>query len=133
MPITNEQYLEMVARLDGNPAREPVDMPPDAVDEEIRQLHYPIIHFCKSYVHSNPCRSTTVGPGCPDFILSCNGKTFWIECKTKTGKLTPDQLAFKMLLEMQGVTMHVVRSMSEFFKAISSAESGAGNTHETST
>jgi len=114
----------MLARLDKNPKREPEEKPPDAVESEIRDLHDPIMQWAKNrvpalpLVHSNPYRKTTIGAGVPDFILGYRGRTLWIECKDKDGKLSPDQLAFKMILQLQGLRYDVIRTMREFFEII---------------
>ncbi len=121
MPITSDQYQEILRRLDKNPKREPADeMPEDAAKAEIEELHTPIMQWCANqvpaipYIHSHPYRKTTIGKGAPDFIICYQGHTLWIECKTATNKLSPDQIAFKMLLEMQHAEYYVVRSMAYF-------------------
>jgi hypothetical protein len=65
---------------------------------------------------------STIGVGAPDMlILATDGRLFIIECKGAKGKLSMDQLAWKMLLERNGHTYHVVRSFEEYLNAITDA------------
>lgn len=92
--------------------------------QEIRHLHEPIIKWCESqhpripYVHSRTDKKSTTGKGVCDFLIAYQGKVYFIECKTRTGKLSPDQLAFALLLSFQGFKLHVIRSMKEFFEVV---------------
>jgi len=53
--------------------------------------------------------------GEPDFvILASDGRVFFVECKSKTGKLTLEQQAFIAHAAKNGHAVHVVRSMEEF-------------------
>ncbi len=53
--------------------------------------------------------------GVPDFVIFADaGRVFAIEAKTKRGKLTMEQLGWKMLLGRNGHRYAVVRSFSEF-------------------
>jgi len=57
--------------------------------------------------------------GEPDFvIIADNGRVFFIECKTRVGKLSPAQLAMKHHAEMLGTIIHMVRTMDEFRQVI---------------
>jgi hypothetical protein len=57
--------------------------------------------------------------GEPDFlILADGGRVLLIECKTRTGKLSPEQAALKHQAEKLGHRVHVVRSMKEFEEVI---------------
>ena len=55
--------------------------------------------------------------GEPDFvILAAGGRVFFVECKSRNGKLSPAQAALKHHAEKLGHTVHVVRSMAEFLQ-----------------
>lgn len=82
-------------------------------------LHGQIEAECRrrgwAYVHSRMDAPTTTARGVPDFIIAASrGRTLWIECKSRTGKQTPDQLGFALQCERQGHVVHVVRSFGEF-------------------
>ena len=52
--------------------------------------------------------------GMPDLlVLRKDGKCFWVEMKTPTGKLREDQKKFKKFLESIGHHVYVVRSVDE--------------------
>lgn len=119
--ITPEQYREMQVRV-GMVKPEPVGGVKCGVPsgEEIDHLHNPIIEWCRTnrvpYVHARPDKESTIGEGVCDFILPYQGKVFFVECKTREGKLSPAQLAFKVMLEMQGHELRVIRDMDAFYK-----------------
>ncbi len=84
-------------------------------------LHNDIISACRmnrwAFAHNRMDRKSTAGNGVADFIIfASRGRTLIIECKTKTGKLSPEQLGFKLQCELNGHTVHVVRSMAEFHR-----------------
>ena len=83
------------------------------------ELHNEIIRECRRrgwvYVHSNPTKKATNQPGTPDFIIAADGgRTLYVECKTKTGKLSKAQADFKRDIEALGHQFHLVRSMKQF-------------------
>lgn len=116
MGISEFAYQQMVARLEKNSSREPIA--PDAVSDEIEGLHYPIIAWCREhgapYIRARSDKESTIGLGAPDFTILFGGKVHFIECKSRTGQLTPEQIAWRLKAEAQGITVHVIRSMSEF-------------------
>ena len=58
-------------------------------------------------------------PGEPDFHIYIPwNQHLLVECKSKKGKLTTEQLGNKMEMEMVGVPVHVVRSLSEFLALV---------------
>lgn len=85
-------------------------------------LHDAIIDHCRSqgwiYLHGSMAERTGRTLGEPDFVILAPGKVHFIECKSKTGKLSPAQLAMKFHAEKLGHTIHVVRSMGEFLEAV---------------
>jgi hypothetical protein len=64
-------------------------------------------------------KAATTAKGVPDFqIYPPNAKALFIECKTRLGKLTPEQAGFKLAAELSGYRYEVVRSMKDFFEVI---------------
>jgi hypothetical protein len=125
--ITPEQANEMLHRLEKNKKRETPtieDIPIEGVAMEIVGLHVPIIRWCQQQVpavpfyHSRSDKAATIDRGAPDFCLIYKGKPILIECKSKTGKLTEDQRNWIYCSELQGVTVHIIRSMEEFFELV---------------
>ena len=51
-------------------------------------------------------------------ILASGGRVLFVECKSRTGKLSPAQVALKCQAETLGHTVHVVRSLVEFLKLL---------------
>lgn len=94
-----------------------------AYHEKEGNLHAAIIQYCKSkgwyYVHSRMDRQTTTAIGVPDFILALpNGVVWWIECKAKGKKLTPEQLSVGVMLNHLHQNYAVVYSMEEFMEIV---------------
>lgn len=53
--------------------------------------------------------------GEPDITIICDGgKVLFVECKSKTGKIRPEQAALIAWAAKLGTTVHVVRSFKEF-------------------
>jgi len=123
--ITPDQYKMMLSRLEGNSLRA-AGVPDDAVEDEVNDLHYPIIDFCKKaipeipYIWSRTDKAATIGKGTPDFSLFYKGKAYLFECKSKRGTVSPDQVVWKIKAEAQQFTVHVIRSMREFLEIIES-------------
>lgn len=121
MGIPTEQYKAMLLRLEGNKRRNgPV--PEDAVTMEIEGLHEPILAWCRqnqaAYIRARNDMASTIQKGAPDFTIFHQGRVFLIECKSRTGKLKPDQIGWSMLAEHNQFKVHVVRSMSEFLEIV---------------
>lgn len=74
------------------------------------------------YIHSRTDKRTTTAKGVPDFAIfpqfSYRNRPFFVEVKTKTGKLTPEQRAFQVVAELLEYRFVVCRSFGEFLKAI---------------
>jgi hypothetical protein len=118
MPISSFQYQQMLART--SPRR---FKPNEEAVEDESPLHANIIDHCKNkgwrFIHSRMDRRSTVGNGVCDFIIAADtGRVFWIECKSKSGKLTMEQTVFIAWLSKLGHTVSVVTSMAEFKEAI---------------
>ena len=82
----------------------------EAVFDECRRRRWIALHGSMA---ERTCRTL----GEPDFvILADSGRVLLVECKGKTGKLSPAQAALKHQAERLGHTVHVVRSFEEFVK-----------------
>lgn len=115
MPISQADYQAMLARTGQEP---PTDKTTEGAADEVA-LQEEIITFCRSrgwwVDYSRPDLPTTRTKGSPDlFIFRDGGKLLVIECKSKNGKLRPEQLGVKLMLEKLGHTVHVVRSFEQF-------------------
>lgn len=82
-------------------------------------LHDAIIDYCRErgwqYLHGSMAARTHRTLGEPDFvILAEHSKIRFVECKSKTGKLSPDQQAFIAHARKNGHIIYVVRTMEEF-------------------
>lgn len=99
--------------------------PVDSVSSEAA-LHAQILEECKGrgwpVHHARMDRPATCGVGTPDFAIALpNGRTVWIEAKSKTGKLSREQAAWIAALRRHGHTAEVVRSMVEFIRVTEEA------------
>lgn len=123
--ISKFQYQQMVERLESAKSREP-QPPPDAATDEVQELHYPIIAWCKQhlvevpYIRARSDRESTIGKGAPDFTIFYQGRVYLFECKSRTGKTTPEQLAWHLKAERQGFQVHVIQSFGQFLDIITS-------------
>lgn len=118
--VTQTQYVEMLSRLSKCCATR--EKPADATQDE-SDLQGQIISHCRAkgwYVaYSRMDRKTRVPKGMPDLIIfRGQGTVLVVECKSKTGKLRPEQLGVKIQLESLGHTVHLIRSFSEFLGVI---------------
>lgn len=87
------------------------------------ELHEEVFAECRRRgwiaLHGSMAERTCRTLGEPDFvILADGGRVLFVECKTRTGKLSPAQAALKFHAEKLGHTVHVVRSMEEFFEVL---------------
>jgi len=120
--ISNSDYLAMLAKLDKNSLREP-PAADDAVSEEI-PLHYEIIKWCRAqypqvpYIHARTDKRSGIAKGACDFTIFWKGKALCLELKSRTGKLSPDQVVWKLLMERQGFPVVCVRSLTEFLALV---------------
>lgn len=112
--MTTEQWMAYSRRL--KPFKEqPSDTPPTSE----RDLHDEILAECRRRgliaFHGSMAHRTFRTPGEPDFvILAHGGRCFLVECKTKQGKLSAEQLG------LLGHPIHVVRSLANFLNLIES-------------
>lgn len=120
MGIDPSQFEEMKRRV--GMATDPQIRREAAVENEIRDLHRPILAWCHDQgvpcAHTNPSKKSRATPGCPDFIIGYKGRTYWIECKDDEGELSPAQLAFARMLQNQNITMAVVTNFQQFLELL---------------
>jgi Holliday junction resolvase len=81
-------------------------------------LHGEIMQYCREHgwlaFHGSMAHKAMRTPGEPDFVILCPNCTLLIECKTRTGKLTPEQLSVHAHAEKLGHCVYLVRSMDDF-------------------
>ena len=87
------------------------------------ELHETIFAECRrrSWIalHGSMAERTCRTLGEPDFvILADGGRVLFVECKSRTGKLSPAQAALKHHAEKLGHTVHVVRSLEDFLELL---------------
>ena len=93
------------------------------VDRE-KDLHADILEHCKLkrwvvFHGSMAHRAMRTPLGEPDFCIAMPaGRVIWIEAKTKSGKLSQDQVVVHHCLKGLGHAVVVVRSMAEFLEAV---------------
>ena len=120
MSWTTQQLADYQARTKPvQPALIPTD------DELESDLHEMIMGWCRRqyppvpYIHSRMDKKSTATKGSPDFILLLPaGKTLLVECKTKDGALSDDQVAFASAAEAVGHKVHIVRDYPRFVELI---------------
>ncbi len=62
---------------------------------------------------------SNVGGGVPDLLVARHGKLFLVECKSETGKLTADELAYvNEISRVALVAVRIVRSPEAALRAI---------------
>jgi hypothetical protein len=93
----------------------------DKIEKEIG-LHEKIMRHCETefprwkYIHARTDQRSTIAVGVADFtIFLPGGKVVCLEVKSATGKLSEAQLAWSKEMEMLGHTVHVVRTMEDFY------------------
>jgi len=121
-PFTTEWLMSRGARTSAKVLGVAIG-PADAVEYEIPGLHAPIKADCAQrgwrYIYSDPTKPTTIGEGVCDFIIFADrGRVFFIECKSKTGKLKDSQRIFICWMEKLGFKVHVITAMSEYLEII---------------
>ena len=82
-------------------------------------LHDQIFDLCRQRVwialHGSMAERSHRTLGEPDFtILADRGRVLFVECKSRTGKLSPAQAALKLHAETLGHTIHLVRNYDDF-------------------
>lgn len=87
------------------------------------ELHGAVFDECRRRgwiaLHGSMAERTCRTLGEPDFvILADGGRVLFVECKSRSGKLSPAQAALKHHAEKLGHTVHIVRSLVEFQKLL---------------
>ena len=118
--MTTEEYNDFMARRF---PRGPGRMPPMAPVDREGDLHDQILDDIRRRgwlaIHSRMDMPTTTAPGVPDFgILADGGRTFWIECKARSEKLKPKQLAFHAIAHKLGHCVVTVWNFEDYLRAI---------------
>lgn len=117
MGFTPADVLMMQQRLARGPeATQGVD-----AGEEIEKLHRPALKWLRenghSFIYNRPDRASTGTPGAPDLVVAAGGgRILFIEFKTKSGKLSREQVTWHHLAATAGHTVHVVRSIEAFME-----------------
>ena len=122
MGITPFQYRQMIGRLG---ASAEAGTTREAVESE-GGLHDEIIKWCLGqwprckYIHSRMDRRPTIEAGTADFIIFLpKGRVICVECKTRTGKQSKEQLVWAAEMKQLDHKVHVVRSFEDFLKLVS--------------
>lgn len=117
MPITSFQYQQMLARTSA--ARREFQKPEKAVRRE-SDLHDDVIEECRRRswipIYSRMDRKTSNPLGTPDFIIATDdGRTLYLEAKSRTGKLSTAQRAALAWLKKNKQITGVIGSMADFY------------------
>jgi hypothetical protein len=91
-------------------------------------LHAQVFDECRRRgwiaLHGSMAERTCRTLGEPDFVILADaGRVLFVECKSRSGKLSPAQAALKHHAEKLGHMVHVVRSMEEFLRITSETNS----------
>ena len=119
MRWTPEQFAALQARRAAKAAPAPVPGSSPSAAEREADLHRDIIRECERrgwfYFRSSMAHRTHRTVGEPDFTICLpRGLTLFVECKSRTGKLSAEQQALQCWLAKFGHVVHVVRSIEEF-------------------
>ncbi len=87
------------------------------------EIHEQIFDACRQRgwiaLHGSMAERTCRTLGEPDFtILADGGRVLFVECKSRSGKLSPAQAALKFHAEKLGHAIHVVRSLEDFLAVV---------------
>jgi hypothetical protein len=126
MNLTLAQYLAHEARMKAGK-----NEPAGAGCDDESKLHDAIIDECKRrgwiYLHGSMAHRAMRTPGEPDFtILADGGQVVFCECKSKTGKLSSEQLGLKLWAKKNGHTIHTIRSFREFLEVVAGLAAAPG-------
>ncbi len=138
MSMTSAEFAALERKVAGN-FKKPVEVAPGKGVEREADLHEQIFAECRRRgwipLHGAMSERTHRTAGEPDFVILAEKDLsgfdedgiehskfepciYLVECKTRTGKLSPAQTALHHHANKLGHTVHVVRSMEEFLKLI---------------
>jgi hypothetical protein len=113
--MTQSQLAAFEARQ-----RRPADRGEGIVNES--RLHTQILGECRHRgwiaLHGAMSERTGRTLGEWDFTIIADGRVFLIECKSRDGKLRPEQRALIAWAAKLGHTVHVVRSFEQFLEVV---------------
>ena len=117
--IPNDTLRRLNPHLFSPGGRPPFPNGPEGSVTSEASLHDQIFDHCRQRVwialHGSMAERSHLTLGEPDFtILADRGRVLFVECKSRTGKLSPAQAALKLHAETLGHTIHLVRSYEEF-------------------
>lgn len=118
MGISQSDYVAMLARTQSRK-----EAPTSGGEKNEAHLHELIFAECQRRgwiaLHGSMAERTHRTAGEPDFVcIADGGRVLFIECKSRTGKLSAAQFALKFHAEKLGHTIHVVRSFEQFLEVI---------------
>ncbi len=118
MRLTEADLIAIEARLAKNRGGRPQTSEFQAADDE-GNLQEDIIAYCRSrgwwVDFSRMDKKTTRPAGAPDLLVWADGgRMFACECKRKGGKLRPEQLGVKLMLEKLGHRYMLITSLQQF-------------------
>lgn len=121
MTFSRTEYEAILARQRHQRAADGLAAAEAGCDNE-RDLHDRILAECRRrqwiVFHGSMGIATHRTPGEPDFIILAPGRVLLIECKTRTGKLTPEQEGLIRWAARLGHHIHVIRSFDQFLQLI---------------
>lgn len=123
-PITHDFVMRHNARVAAGKAGK-LHAANEGVERE-SDLHSAIVEHCRRAgwipLHGSMASPTRRTEGEPDFVILADaGRVLFVECKSRTGKLSPAQVAFSAHAAHLGHAFHVVRSYAEFLDVIGGA------------
>lgn len=119
----------MLARLEKNCGRNVIDKT-GAVEDEIEEVHMPILAWARKFIPFVPIiyhradKKSGLKKGVHDLTVFYKRHAICIEGKSKNGKLRPEQLVWKLAMETQGFTVHVITNPADFFELIRKIDTG---------
>ena len=122
MGFTEQEFIAMQSRVQRALQKKPT-MPADAATRETGKggLHEQILNWCDSQwpkwkvIAARTDMRSTIASGAHDMtIFGPYPLCICVELKSKTGKLSEDQISWGAQMKALGWTVHVVRSLSEF-------------------
>lgn len=122
MPISNADYVNMLARTRHNAQRQEAVTATQATPAREADLHDAVLNHCRAKgwicIHSRMDMKATNNLGTFDcIVLADGGRVYLIELKTRIGKLSPDQQAMFAWATKLGHAPKVVRSLEQFIEA----------------